>query len=122
MKTIFYYTDVLPILGRGEEAINKIIRSLEAFQEASDRVKLIWHPWSGTERYLELNHSDVLDKYRGIVEEFRSEAWGKLDESRSLEETKEVLLKCNGYYGDISDLVYDAQSASIPVMLQNIDI
>ncbi len=122
MKKIFYYTDVTPILGRGDAAIEKILRNLKIFREASEDIRLVWHPWSRTEFYLELNDSDVTDRYRRIVEEYRREAWGDMDESSSFDEAKEMLLSCDGYYGDVSDLVYEAQKAGIPVMLQNIDV
>ena len=122
MKKIFYYTDVLPFLGRGEDALEKLIHNLEIFREASDRIRLVWHPWSGTEKYMEINGDSVLDDYHAVVEAFRNEGWGVLDESGSFEEARKVLLGCNGYYGDVSDLVYEAQNAGIPVMLQDIDV
>lgn len=120
MKKIFYYTDVLPLLARGEDGIKKLRRNLEVFKAAQD-VKLIWHPWSGTIKYLEINDSDVIDEYREIIDIYLREGWGELDESNSFSEAREVLLGCDGYYGDGSDLIYEAQSADIPVMIQNID-
>ena len=122
MKKVFYFTDVLPFLGKGDAALEKLNHNLEIFKEASDKIRLVWHPWSGTEKYMELNDAPVLDEYRSILENFRSEAWGDLDESTSFEQAKEALLGCNGYYGDVSDLVYEAQNAGIPVMLQDIDV
>ena len=122
MKKIFYYTDVTPLLGRGDAAIEKMIRNLKTFKAASGEIKLVWHPWSGTEYYLELNDSDVIERYHRIVEEYRTEAWGDMDESSSFDKARETLLTCDGYYGDVSDLVYEAQKAGIPVMLQDIDV
>ena len=122
MKKIFYYTDVLPLLSSGEDALNKIKRNLEVFKDASQNIKLVWHPWSRTEHYLELNGSELLKQYQHVLETYKYEGWGDLDESDTFIETKAVLLRCNGYYGDVSDLVYEAQNAGIPVMLQNIDV
>ncbi|SFG25267.1 hypothetical protein [Oribacterium sp. WCC10] len=122
MKKLFYYTDVLPFLGRGEAAIDKLKRNMEIFREASDKIRVIWHPWSGTEEYLRLNASDVLEDYLDLVKNFREEGFGDLDESASFDEAKEVLFCCAGYYGDVSDLAYEAQKRNIPVMLQSIDI
>ena len=68
MKKIFYYTDVLPFLSRGEDAIDKLIINLEMFHEAADSIRLIWHPWSGTEKYMENNDFLLLDKYRGCAQ------------------------------------------------------
>ncbi len=122
MKKIFYYTDVLPLLSRGEDALNKINRNLKVFKDASQDIKLVWHPWSRTEHYLELNGSELLKQYQDVLETYKYEGWGDLDESDTFAEAKAVLLGCNGYYGDVSDLVYEAQNAGIPVMLQNIDV
>ncbi|MBE5825979.1 MAG: hypothetical protein E7307_05010 [Butyrivibrio sp.] len=121
MKKIFYYTDALPILSRGKDAINKINRNLEVFK-AEKNIKLIWHPWSGMLKYLELNSSDVIDEYKEIADKYLKEGWGEMDRSKSLSEAREILLGCDGYYGDVCDLIYDAQNADIPVMIQNIDV
>ena len=122
MKKVFFYTDVLSFLSRDDAAIDKLCRSLSIFKEASDNIQLIWHPWSGTKEYLELNKSDVTDKYIDVVEKFRAENWGQLDESDSFDSAKKVLLSCDAYYGDVCDLIYEAQNAKIPVMIQNVDV
>ncbi len=122
MKRLFYYTDVLPFLSLNEAAIRKLERNLEIFKESSDSICLIWHPWSKTEEYLALNHSNVIDDYRRIVKKYLDEGWGKLDDSDNYQAAKDVLLQCDAYYGDVSDLVYDAQQAKKPVMLQNFEV
>ena len=121
MKRIFYYTDVLPFLGKEEMAIDKLIRNLEIFRNAKDDVKLVWHPWSKTEEYLKLNRSPVLNRYVEIVKKYREDGWGDFDEANTYKDTLEVLLKCDGYYGDTSDMAYEAQLAKLPVMLQNFE-
>ena len=90
--------------------------------KAAENIRLIWHPWSGTLKYLEINNSDVTDEYRKIIENYRSGGWGELDESSSFCEARDTLLGCDGYYGDMCDLIYEAQNANIPVMIQNIDV
>lgn len=122
MKKLFYYTDVLPFLSRGEDALDKLIHNLEIFHEAADHIRLVWHPWSETEKYMELNNYELLTKYQEIVQAYREAGWGILDETDSFSEARKVLLECNGYYGDVSDLVYEAQNGGIPVMLQNVDV
>ncbi len=122
MKKIFYYTDVLPFLGREDAAIDKLKRCLKIFRDSSDKVRLVWHPCSETEKYLTLNNSSVLDRYRIIVDTYRKECWGDFDESNSYDDVKKVLITCDGYYGDVSDLAYEAQKSGLPVMLQDIDI
>lgn len=121
-RIIYYYTDMLPFLARGQAAIEKLERNLALFRDASEEIGLIWHPYSKTEEYLRRNGSPVLDAYLEILECYRREGWGILEETGDLSEVRRSLLSCSGYYGDVSDLVYEAQTAGIPVMLQDIDI
>lgn len=122
MKRIFYYTDVLPFLSKEALAIDKLKRNLEIFREHSNEITLVWHPWSETVDYLLLNDSVVTEDYQKILRTFKHEGWGILDTSESLGSAREVMLSCNAYYGDISDLVYDATDAGLPVMIQNIEV
>lgn len=122
MKKMFYFTDVLPFLGKEELALDKLKRNLELFYQEKDKIKLVWHPWSGTREYLEMNNSGALSEYNRIVDEYISAGWGELDESKTMDDAIKVLLGCDAYYGDTSDLVYEAQNAKIPVMLQNLEV
>ena len=122
MKKVFYYTDALPFLSKERQAIDKLQRNLEIFKEARDNIRLVWHPWSKTEEYLRRNNCAVTDEYLAILRSFCEESWGDLDETDNYDDAKEVLLTCDAYYGDSSDMVYDAQNAKMPVMLQNIEV
>lgn len=122
MKKIFFYTDVLPFLSRERDAINKLKSNLEVFKGVKDDILVIWHPWSGTEEYLKINRSGVTYEYKKIVDRFREEGWGNLDTSDTYQSAKDVLFDCDAYYGDPSDLAYEAQAAKIPVMLRNLDV
>ena len=122
MKKILFYTDVLPFLSRDIDAINKLKRNLEIFKTASENLRLVWHPWVGTEEYLKINRSKVSGDYKRIVERFCQEGWGEFDASDTYQKARDVLFECDAYYGDPSDLAYEAQAAKKPVMLQNIDI
>lgn len=122
MKKLFYYTDVLPLLSRERQAIQKLERNLEIFHEACDSIRLVWHPWSKTDEYLRINHSGVRGEYSRIVEKYLGEGWGDLDTTDTYQDAKAVLMECDAYYGDVSDLAYEAQLAKLPVMLQNFDI
>jgi len=122
MKKIFFYTDVLLFLSQDDKALEKLKKNLAVFKEAAEQVELVWHPWSGTEKYLVLNNSQILDKYRQVVDDYCKEGWGVLDTANDMAGAKESLLKCDAYYGDVSNLVYEAQNAGMPIMLQNIDV
>ncbi|MCR4792618.1 MAG: hypothetical protein K5871_07700 [Lachnospiraceae bacterium] len=122
MKKIFYFTDLLPFLSKPDAAISKLKRNLETFKAASGDVELVWHPYSRTEEFMQINKCPAMTEYKAIVDEFKSSGWGKLDETASIAEAKEVLNGCNAYYGDQCDLVYEAQKNKIPVMIQNLEI
>lgn len=122
MKKIFFYTDVLPLLSKEKIAIDKLKDNLKLFMEASDKILLVWHPWSKTEEYLEINRSAVTEEYLNILKEYKKASWGELDESDTMEKAKKKLLSCDAYYGDVSELAFYAQDAKIPVMIRNIEI
>ncbi|MCR5508944.1 MAG: hypothetical protein K6F34_09680 [Lachnospiraceae bacterium] len=122
MKKIFYYTDILPLLSKGEAAVDKIKRSLELFKRSAGQVTLIWHPWSRTEEYLKLNDSPVIDSFIEMTERFINEDWGILDRNDSVSEAMNVLLDCDAYYGDAGELMLGALNAGKPVMIQNYDM
>ena len=122
MKKIFFYTDVLQFLSRERDAINKLKSNLEIFKGVKEDVLVIWHPWSGTEEYLRINRSGVTGEYKKIVDRFCEEGWGNLDTSDTYQSAKAVLFDCDAYYGDPSDLAYEAQAVKMPVMLRNLDV
>ena len=122
MKRVFYYTDMLPLLSREDVAIDKIERNLQVFRDFKDKIEVVWHPQSGTLEYLEKNNSPVKDRYCQIVDKYRSEAFGQFDDSKGFDAAKTVLLSCDAYYGDVCDLVYEAQNAKMPIMIQNVDV
>ena len=122
MKKIFYYTDVLPFLSRENDAISKLEYNLNIFKQNSGEITLVWHPWSCTKDCLLLNNSPVFGRYMEILDRFKEEKWGILDETTDSTDAKKIMLTCNAYYGDTSNLMYDAMEAGLPVMVQNIDI
>ena len=97
MKKLFYYTDVLPLLSRERQAIQKLERNLEIFHEAGDSIRLVWHPWSKTDEYLRINRSGVRGEYSRIVEKYLGEGWGDLDTTDTYQDAKAVLMECDAY-------------------------
>ena len=121
MKKVFYYTDVLPFLSKPKAAIAKLKANLDIFKESSENIELIWHPWSRTEEFMKLNKCAVTDEYKNIIEEFKAAGWGTLDETKTLEDARDVLLGCDAYYGDLGELAIEAKNKNMPLLLQNID-
>jgi hypothetical protein len=122
VKKIFYYTDFLPILFHGEKALEKLKRNLQIFRDAAEKVQLVWHPYSKNIEYLEKNNSPFTEEYSEIVNTFRSDSWGVLDETATYADAKEVLFTCDAYYGDCCNLAFDANVKGLPVMFQNVEV
>ena len=122
MKKLFYYTDLLPFLSKPDKAIDKLKRNLSTFKEVSQDIEIIWHPYSRTEEFMEINRCPAMKEYKSLLDEFKAAGWGKVDETSTLAEAKEVLFGCDAYYGDVCDLVYEAKDKGIPVMIRNIEI
>ena len=118
MKVIFYYTDVLPILSKGEAAIAKLKYNLDFFRERQEDVCLVWHPYSRMEELLQKNNCALLHAYQQVVADYKAAGWGIFDES---EDVIGRLQECDAYYGDVSDLPYYSCEAGHPALLIDYD-
>ena len=119
MKTILYYTDLMPFLSNPAKAVAKVKKNFEIFQENKDQIELIWHPYRRTEEFLILNNCECLEEYRKLKENFMDRNIGSFDES---DDGKKLADLCDAYYGDYSDITYYFTENKKPVMIQNIDI
>ena len=119
MKRIFYYTDVLPLLTKGDKAMEKLKENMEFFKAHQDEVSLVWHPFLQIGEYLQKNDSDVYEDFLEIYRWFVSEGFGELDES---EDVISVVQSCDGYYGDASDLAWYACDSGSPALLIDYDV
>ncbi len=119
MKKIFYYTDVLPLLTKGDKAIAKLKENLLFFKERSNEISLVWHPFLDMGEYLKKNESEVYEDYLEIYHWFLSDGFGELDES---EDVVSVVQSCDGYYGDASDLAWYSCDAGAPALLIDYDV
>ncbi len=119
MKKILYYTDLMPFLTDSSKAISKVRKNFEIFNENRDKIGLVWHPYSRTEEFLELNKSDCIEEYRRLKEEYRERNLGELDEDSDGHNLAE---SCDAYYGDYSDITYFFTESNKPVMIQNFDV
>lgn len=119
MKRIFYYTDVLPLLTKGDKAMAKLKENLLFFKERSDEISLVWHPFLQMGEYLKKNDAPVYEEYLEICRWYLAEGFGELDES---EDAISVVRACDGYYGDPSDLAWYACDSGSPALLIDYDV
>ncbi len=114
-KVIFYNTTVSAILQSGEAMLDKIERVLCMFREESGEVVLLWRPHPLMEATLASMRPHLLERYRRIVEEYKAAGWGIYDDSADLDRAIAV---SDGYYGDMSSVVWLYRETGKPVMIQ----
>ena len=61
----------------------------------------------------------LAERYRRIVEEYKRAEWGIYDDSPDM---YRAIAVSDGYYGDISSVVWLYQKTGKPIMLQNVDV
>ena len=118
-KIIFYNTSVSALLKESEKMLEKIERVFEIFKENSDDVALLWRPHPLIEATLTSMRPELWDKYREMVDRYKSEAWGIYDDSPDLDRAIAV---SDGYYGDWSSVVWMYKETGKPIMIQNVEI
>ena len=117
-KVIFYNTTVATILSYEERYLQKMRHVLDMFRRRED-VALWWRPHPLNEATLQSMRPQLLDEYRQIMEDFKQESWGILDETPDLHR---AIAWTDAYYGDYSSLVALYQSVAKPIMIQVIEI
>lgn len=119
MKKIFYYTDICMLLSKEEKEIEKIGRCLDVFEKNKDSVHIIWGLYSNTKKSLSDLNPMIAKAFEGLLEDFRNRGLGDIVETDDL---KGELVKCDGYYGDINELLYYAKKECIPVMIADVNV
>lgn len=116
-KIIFYNTTVSAILQSGEAMLDKIERVLCTFQKESEsgEVVLLWRPHPLMEATFASMRPHLLERYRRIVEEYKAAGWGIYDDSANL---NRAIAVSDGYYGDMSSVVWLYRETGKPIMIQ----
>ena len=118
-KIILYYTSSAVLLGKDLAAVEKLRRVLDIFKENREDVALLWRPDPVTRDSLRAANSKVWSRYRDILEKYRKEGWGILDDSRDPYRAMKI---ADAYYGDPSFYVIKCKNAGKPVMLANVEV
>lgn len=118
-KIIFYNTSVVVMLKDGERALDKIDRTLKTFRKYADDVALLWRPHPLMEATLNAMRPMLWEKYEGLVDKYRKNAWGIYDDSPNLDRAIAI---SDAYYGDQSSVEWLFKETGKPIMVQNCDI
>lgn len=113
-KVILYNTSLHDLLNQ-KNMMEKISDTLTFFKEREDCV-LWWRPHPLYESTLASMIPGLLPVYRKIVEDYRAEKWGILDEGEDLDW---AIAETDAYYGDGSSVVELYKEAGKPVLCQD---
>lgn len=118
-KIIFYNTTVTALLQHNEKYLVKLRDVLGVFHENREEVALLWRPHPLFEATIESMRVELGEEYRGIVAGYRDAGWGIYDDTAEME--RAVCLS-DGYYGDMSSVVWLYQKTGKAVMIQDVEM
>lgn len=118
-KIIFYNTTVTALLQYNEQYLKKMRDVFRVFYENRDEVALLWRPHPLMGATIESMRQELREGYREIVRKYREGSWGIYDDSSDMD--RAVVLS-DGYYGDMSSVIWVYQNTRKPVMEQNVYI
>ncbi len=116
-KIILYNTSIAAFLQSREFMLEKIERTISFFRDHKDEVSLLWRPHPLLESTLASMHPELLEKYKMMVDNYRSEGWGIYDDTAELDRAIAV---SDAYYGDPSSVVNLYKQTGKPIMIQNV--
>lgn len=118
-KVIFYNTTLGTVLKFDTKAMDKIEDTLLSFREQADNITLLWRPHPLMESTLKSMRPQLYRRYFGLLNQYRTEKWGILDESKDFARAVAV---SDAYYGDPSSVVDVFEKAGKPIMVRNVEV
>ena len=118
-KVILYNVSLSSLMDNKDKLLDKMEWVVQTFRERRNDVVLLWRPHPLFEATVESQAPELGERYRRMVERYRSGGWGIYDDSSDLHRAIAV---SDGYYGDRSSLVTLYQAVKKPVMMQSIRV
>ena len=118
-KVLVYCYSISFLLQGKNQAIDKLRRSLEIFNENTDRLTVVFLPQRQILEDLKEIDKELWEKYQVFTKEISSGKASIYDEKGL---SSAYIDKWSGYYGDPSVLARKCVLHGIPVMIQNIEI
>lgn len=115
-KIVLYNNSITAFLRLGEDMLEKMEEIFQTFQEFEEEIALWWRPHPLIESTIRSMRPQLWEKYRKIVEKYRTEDWGIYDDTSELDR---AIVAADAYYGDWSSLVYLFKQTGKPIMIVN---
>lgn len=120
-KTVLFCNTMTEMLGNDGFAIDKLRYVLNTFR-SREGIVLWWRPCvldTPSVRFLEEMIPHFLREYRDLIEEYRHESFGILDET---EDVNRAVESCDAYYGDPGETAELFAKTGKPMMYQNYEL
>lgn len=118
-QVVCYGITLGALMENGEKALDKIETVLQTFKEKKEELALIWKIPGDVLYNLKKVNKKQAKRLRAIMDTYRNEGWGILDDATK-DET--LALLSDAYYGDSDKIVQCFKRYSLPVMIQNYKI
>ena len=116
-KVVLFEDGIQIYLEYGDSALDKLEEVLDTFRQAEDKIALWWRPQPMIKEALELFSPEMLERYLGIVDNYKQAAWGVYDASKDDEYVEKF---CDAYYGEMSARVKKFEGKK-PIMIESIE-
>ncbi len=118
-KVIAYFVSINALMQYKDKAIDKVVRSLQIFEEASDDIKTIYLQQDAIMTQLEYINAELYKKYMQAVSVFRDRGKISFEEERN---AGMYMDQWDAYYGERGALAHRCIEMGIPVMIENMDV
>ena len=118
-KIICYGVNIFVISREGKNALEKMHRVIEIFQENESDVVLLLMPSKKVKLKDKLMDKRTYMKYRSIIKEVEDNPNMLCDETLNFGRT---LALCDAYYGDWTKITWYFKKQGKPIMIQNLEI
>ena len=120
-KTIVWFVSAGSLAEFGDKYIEKAYRNLDVFVLSKDKLKVLLISEPFLDEMIKTYSDELYKKWTGFIDEFNRSGIGEVV-SQVEDQSVEVLLKANAYYGDPSSICKDFILMKKPVMLQNVEV
>lgn len=118
-KIILYNTTIQPLLLYKEDYLEKLQNVLDFFYNKSEEYTLLWRPHPLMESTLVSMASDLAERYRNIISEYKEKAFGIFDDTPDLHR---AIALSDAYYGDWGSVAVLYKETGKPYMIQNVKV
>jgi len=116
-KIVLYNTTIAGLLNGDEKVLNKLRHVFNCFKN-NQEIVLLWRPHPMSISTCKSMRPKLLSEYLDIVKAYKKEAYGIYDDSSDLHRAITV---SDGYYGDLSSLVFMYGITGKPIIIQDIE-